>query len=284
MRLPVLSDAPGFGRFPQMLLAFGGENATLIVENGTVMTSQRLDFLDLANRGTGLAMTGLLPYAYGNDSSVELIPEGLYTALPGFEQLRDLDAVVLGLVSLSDAETLALASPDDRSLLMFSGEGFSGEDPTALTNLTAWFDERSDADDLHLSVLTVQLDAAEQAAESSGVLSAMFLVFGTFTIAAGVLLSLTIIMLLADVRRKELASMRALGLRRSDAACVVCPRGRRPRFRCRSRGLLRWPWLGLRHFCWVLSQFFPRWVRSRFRSLGRLIPSLLDGFGEPFFR
>ena len=225
MRLPVLSDAPGFGRFPQMLLAFGGENATLIVENGTVMTSQRLDFLDLANRSTGLAMTGLLPYAYGNDSSVELIPEGLYTALPGFEQLRDLDAVVLGLVSLSDAETLALASPDDRSLLMFSGEGFSGEDPTALTNLTAWFDERSDADDLHLSVLTVQLDAAEQAAESSGVLSAMFLVFGTFTIAAGVLLSLTIIMLLADVRRKELASMRALGLRRSDARALFVQEG-----------------------------------------------------------
>ena len=46
---------------------------------------------------------------------------------------------------------------------------------------------------------------------------AMFLVFGTFTIAAGVLLSLTIIMLLADVRRTELATARALGLKRSDA-------------------------------------------------------------------
>ena len=50
-----------------------------------------------------------------------------------------------------------------------------------------------------------------------GALSAMFLVFGTFTIAAGVLLSLTIIMLLADVRRTELATVRSLGLRRSDA-------------------------------------------------------------------
>ena len=68
-------------------------------------------------------------------------------------------------------------------------------------------------------------DAAEQAEASSGLLSAMFLVFGTFTIAAGVLLSLTIIMLLADVRRTELATARALGLKRSDARAMFVYEG-----------------------------------------------------------
>ena len=52
----------------------------------------------------------------------------------------------------------------------------------------------------------------------------MFLVFGTFTMAAGVLLSLTIIMLLADVRRTELAAVR-LGLRRSDARALFVYEG-----------------------------------------------------------
>ena len=36
----------------------------------------------------------------------------------------------------------------------------------------------------------------------------MFLVFGGFTIAAGVLLAVTVVVLLAEARRKELATLR----------------------------------------------------------------------------
>ena len=225
LRLPVLSDAEGFGRFPQMVLAFGGENATLSVASGEMLTSQRLAPLEVDGLLPSLEATGALPYAYGNASSLPLTPSGRYTSLTGFEQLADLDAVVLGLVSLEDAEVLALAGEDDRSLLMFSGPGLNGTDNASLDALTAWFDERSTGDDIHLAVRAVKLDAKEQAEASSGVLSAMFLVFGTFTIAAGVLLSLTIIMLLADVRRSELATARALGLRRSDARAMFVYEG-----------------------------------------------------------
>ena len=225
LRLPVLSDAPGFGRFPQMVLAFGGEGASMTVEADEVLTSERLSLLNLDENLSSLSMKGLLPYAYGNDTSLHLSYSGLYTALPEFEQLSDLDAVVLGLVNLSDAEVLALAGPDDRSLLMFSGPGFSTNNSTSSDGIEAWFSLRSDAEDMNVQVRAVKLDAIEQAAASSEVLSAMFLVFGTFTIAAGVLLCLTIIMLLADVRRKEVAALRALGLRRSDARAMFMQEG-----------------------------------------------------------
>lgn len=225
LRLPVLSDAPGFGRFPQMMLAFGGENVSLEVEPGEVLTSERLGPLNLTATSADMFVKGVLPYAYGNDSAVPLRPAGTYSALPGFEQLADLDAVVLGLVSLDDAEALALAGEDDRSMVMFSSAELANESSAAHRELVMWFDERVTTEDLHLSVRAVKLDAAEQAEASSGVLSAMFLVFGTFTIAAGVLLSLTIIMLLADVRRKELATARALGLRRSDARAMFVYEG-----------------------------------------------------------
>ena len=69
---------------------------------------------------------------------------------------------------------------------------------------------------MSLSIQTVKLDAMEQAEASSGVLSAMFLVFGSFTIAAGVLLVVTIVMMLVDVRQKEYATVRALGFTRAD--------------------------------------------------------------------
>ena len=224
LRLPVLSDALGFGQLPQMVLAFGGEGAALSVEQETVLTSARLSQLGLTSESS-LALTGALPYAYGNDSAVALTHGGEYSSVEGFEQLADLDSVVLGLVSLSDGERLALAGEDDRSLLMFSGGGFGGENTSSIVALQAWFDQRSDLSDVHLTVRAVQLDAAEQAEASSGALSAMFLVFGTFTIAAGALLSLTIIMLLADVRRTELATVRALGLRKSDARSLFVYEG-----------------------------------------------------------
>ena len=123
LRLPVLSDAPGFGKLPQMVLAFGGEGATLSVDSGGVLVSNRLSLLNFSN-GSSLAFTGVLPYAYGNDSSVALDHRGSYSAVAGFDQLADLDGVVLGLVALSDAEVLALADENERSLLMFSGPGF----------------------------------------------------------------------------------------------------------------------------------------------------------------
>ena len=53
--------------------------------------------------------------------------------------------MVLGLVSLADAEELALAGTDDRSLLMFSGQGFSESNATSLEAIMSWFDERGGA-------------------------------------------------------------------------------------------------------------------------------------------
>ena len=226
IRLPVMSDAPGFGRFPQMFLAFGGENSTLDVAKGHVAVSSRLQGLPLNDSNLSIAVKGVIPYAYGNDSAMFLQNDGVYTSLPGFEQLSDLESVVLGLIHLDDAEELSLADEDQRSLLLISGGPFSESNTdAAIMNLTAWFDEQSSITDVFLDVRAVKVDAARQAAESSGLLSAMFLVFGTFTIAAGVLLVLTIIMLLADVRRSELAIARALGLRSSDARAFFVQEG-----------------------------------------------------------
>ena len=53
----------------------------------------------------------------------------------------------------------------------------------------------------------------------------MFLVFGTFTIAAGVLLVLTIVMMLAEARRSELGTMRALGVSQSDVRALAVQEG-----------------------------------------------------------
>ena len=98
----------------------------------------------------------MIPYAYGNDTAMFLENDGVYTSLPGFEQLSELESVVLGLVHLDDAEVLSLADEDQRSLLLISGGPFSDENAnSAVDNLTAWFDEQSSITDVFLDVRAV---------------------------------------------------------------------------------------------------------------------------------
>ena len=76
-----------------------------------------------------------------------------------------------------------------------------------------------------MNIRAVKVEAAALAEESSGVLAAMFLVFGTFTIVAGILLVLTIVIMLAESRRSELGTMRALGVTQSDVRALAVQEG-----------------------------------------------------------
>jgi len=221
IRLPVLSSAGGFGTMPQMLLAFGGSNAPITTDNRTIQVSQRLLELNLIEEVDTFWIKGLIPYAFGDNDAYRLTYSGSFSEIEGLEGLSELDPVVLGFVSLADAEQLASAGENERSLAVLTQES----DVVALESVRSWFDDRADAEDLNLAVRPVKVDAAALASESSGVLAAMFLVFGSFTIAAGVLLVLTIVLMLAEARRGEFGTLRSLGMSQSDARSLAVMEG-----------------------------------------------------------
>ena len=151
--------------------------------------------------------------------------DGEYSELEGLESLAELDDVVLGFISLDYGEQLSAAGVDERSILIVGGGELNSSDQasimSALDNITQWFDEISDSEDIDLRFTAVKVEASKAAAQSSGVISGMFLVFGTFTIAAGVLLVLTIVLMLAEARRSELGVLRAIGVTRSDVRALA---------------------------------------------------------------
>ena len=210
MRLPILSDAGGFGTLPQMFFALDGDVSDLRVRQGDVHIGERLEPLSSIENST-LVTTGLFQYAFGSDESINLTINGSFVDDDRLSSLTDLDPVILGLINMSDAEILAVADENERSMLVFGNVSNQN-----LTALEQHLDSLVGMDDLSLSVRAVKLDALEQAEASSGVLSAMFLVFGSFTIAAGILLIITIVTMMIDVRQKEYATVRALGMTRSD--------------------------------------------------------------------
>ena len=223
LRIPLVSTAGGLGILPQLFLAFGGEQSPIVVEEGDVLFSQRLSELELTEQESEVWVKGLIPYAFGDNTASRLNFSGSYADFEGMESLSELDAVILGLVSLKDGEVLSSAGEDERSMIILSAPGQWNDSMTA--SLTSWLDLEANASDANLNIRAVKVEAAALAEESSGILAAMFLVFGTFTIAAGILLVLTIVMMLAEARRSELGTMRALGVTQSDARALAVQEG-----------------------------------------------------------
>ena len=223
LRIPIVSAAGGLGVLPQLFLAFGGEQSPALVEQGEVLFSQRLNELNLSVSESEVWVKGLIPYAFGDNTAYRLTFNGTYSDLEGMESLSQLDSVILGLLSLEDGEILASAGEDERSMVIVSATEQWSDNVS--DSLTSWLDQNSNSSDANLEIRAVKVEAAAIAAESSGVLAAMFLVFGTFTIAAGILLVLTIVMMLAEARRSELGTMRALGVSQSDVRALAVQEG-----------------------------------------------------------
>lgn len=209
-RLPLTVDIGGFGVMPQLLLATDGP---LSPEAGDILISSRLSLLD---QSQDVLINGLIPWAYGDDLPLILEIEGNMSTLdaPG---LDDLESIIIGFVNLSDGEVLAASAEGERSILVVNGGN--------QTAIQVWLDSVSSVDSMDLRIVAAKEDALASAEEGAGALSAMFLVFGAFTIGAGVLLVLTIVMMLAESRRTDEAIIRAIGLKRSDMRSLALMEG-----------------------------------------------------------
>ena len=222
LRLPKAAEVDGVGRVPVLFLASTGAEAVGVAE-GDVVLSGAFESLNLTT-GDEVWVAGAVPWAWGDSQrsrlNVSFADDGSGVDLTGVEELEQL---ILGVVHPDVAVRLAGASEGDRSMIVLQPSGLSY---AALLNaVEAWFDDVATLENSELRLTPVRVDAAEQAEASSGLLSGMFLVFGGFTVAAGVLLAVTVVVLLAEARRQELATLRAVGLTRADARSAALIEG-----------------------------------------------------------
>ncbi len=209
-RLPLTVDVGSIGEMPQLLLA---TDNSLSPDQGVIFLSSRLSSLE---HNSSLRLNGLIPWAYGDEIPTILNVNGNMSQIdaPG---LAELEQIIVGLVNMSDGETLTSAGQGERSLIVIN----SGDNQAIL----AWLDDFAGAETMNLQIIPVKEESIKASAEGAGVLSSMFLVFGTFTIGAGVLLVLTIVIMLAEQRRTDEAIIRALGMKRSDMRALALTEG-----------------------------------------------------------
>ena len=209
-RLPLTVDIGGFGILPQMFLATDGN---LSPPSGDILISSRLSLL---NQSENVLVNGLVPWAYGDTLPTILQIEGNMSSInaPGLDEL---ESIIIGLINLTDAEDLAAASEGERSILVVNQGNQS--------KILQWLDSVSGVNSMNLRIVPAKENALATAEEGAGALSAMFLVFGSFTIGAGLLLVLTIVMMLAESRRVDEAIIRSIGIKRSDMRALALMEG-----------------------------------------------------------
>ncbi len=228
-RLPLLMEIEGTGSLPLLLLAIQADDLSFLphIAPGEVMLSGwAADGLRL-DGPTNLTMVGLLQAVNGDFDGETLYYSGISANLPSLSGLEEVQAVALGLVNLSDAAELAVMEIDERSLVMLAGGNLSN--PAELDELEAqlnlWVDELSNTTTAQLHINRIKHDGLQSAQEASDGLASTFIVFGSFTIIAGMLLVINIFVMLAEERKSEMGMARALGLQRPDLRSLFIMEG-----------------------------------------------------------
>jgi len=209
----------GLGRSPLFLAALS-QNGTDPVEEGLLHPLEFSRDVGFPMPGRTSRIEGLIPAAAGLDRSKNLVVSSLLPPPAGLSS-SPASKAILGWINLSDAAYLGALESDDRSQLSVAGL-VDSSDIEAWKN---WTDEIADAKLMGLKVKRSKADAIESAELAADGIASTFLIFGTFTIVAGVLLVLLVFVLVVEERRTELGMLRAIGMSRSELRQVLALEG-----------------------------------------------------------
>ncbi len=225
IRLPTTTELEGLGKIPLLVIA-SNSNADLPAVNETEVRLS--SWANEALQGQdGVTLVGAFSASRGNTTGILLVIGDeipLIPTVPGQPGIAD---VIVGVVNFSVAERLASADVDERNLLMFSSSNLKQQFTmdAALANLQIWMDEEADQESAGIMVNRVKKEGLENSKMASGSLSALFIVFGSFTMLAGMLLVVNIFVMLAEERKVEMGMIRALGLQRPDLRALFVLEG-----------------------------------------------------------
>jgi len=209
-RLPLQIDVGGIGEIPWLVAAI--DTTGQPVEGDIILNP--IIASNAINQSRPLELIGILPYAYGDILSTSLVHNESEIV-----ELGQLEKGLAGITGFLAAEELASAAKDERSMLLISNGSVHQE------VVRQWLDGYLGHEDASISVSASRLDALASVEAGAGAMALMFLVFGSFTMAAGLLLVVTVVIMLADERRSESGVVRALGLQRGDLRSMAMMEG-----------------------------------------------------------
>jgi len=218
------------GRLPYQISIDGISNLPLVaiaLTEGVGIPNPEPGSLYLSSwSATGLALTppeslqvvGLMAAARGIFEPIDLNYTFTIPELPAPPGQPGLDDISIAVVNISDAQLLLNRDEPVRSMVMVSGLALALDDNMSKleANITAWADEISTAESVGIKTVALKSEIRANTADSGANFSALFLIFGSFVIFAGILLVMNLFVMLADERKSEMGMLRALGMHRGE--------------------------------------------------------------------
>ena len=165
-----------------------------------------------------LSFLGVIPYIFGSTDGVQLSFSDEVGDLPKLFDQPGYDDLFFVSLNMTDAEEIAGSTKGERSSVVITGYDLRNESifSELELQLNEWMDKKAKAGLYDVYVRDIKnsiIDTSEAASEN---VAGFFLVFGSFTVVAGILLVVNIFVMLAEERKSSMGMLRALGMERPE--------------------------------------------------------------------
>jgi putative ABC transport system permease protein len=165
-----------------------------------------------------ISFLGVIPYLFGTTDGIKLSYSDEVGDLPKLFDQPGYDDLLFVSLNMTDAEEIAGSTKGERSSVVITGYDLGNE--TIFSELefelNEWMDKRAKAGLYDVNVRNIKQIIIETSEEASENVAGFFLVFGSFTVVAGILLVVNIFVMLADERKSSMGMLRALGMQRPE--------------------------------------------------------------------
>ncbi len=228
-RLPLIRTIDGFNQIPLLVMGFGGSSplSTLSPSKDEIQLTTWASSTIGIEPGENITLIGVVPAVFGSLGGEKFNFTGQIPVIPTEPGQPTFDQLLFGIVNISDAELLAASTESERSSLIFSGGELLNNTTfeTFVQELETLLDKKANSNLFDAKIHRSKRDVIEQSELASESIANFFLVFGSFTIVAGMLLVVNIFVMLAEERKSDMGMSRALGLQRSDIRALFVMEG-----------------------------------------------------------
>ena len=165
-----------------------------------------------------VSFLGVIPYLFGTSDGLKLSYSDDVGDLPKLFEQPGYDELFFVSLNMTDAEEIAGSTSGERTSIVITGFDLGNE--TKFTKLedelNDWMDDEAKASLYDVSIRDVKRSIIESSESASENVAGFFLVFGSFTVVAGILLVINIFVMLAEERKSSMGMLRALGMQRPE--------------------------------------------------------------------
>lgn len=220
VRIPLIRTFDDMNLIPLVGMAVEGESNFIYSppsEGEFDFPSWSHEILDIDNQES-ISFLGVIPYLFGSEDGLKLNYSGLVGDLPKLFEQPGYDDLFFVSLNMTDAEEISGSTAGERTSVVITSYDLTNETNFSelVSQFNDWMDEEAKAGLYDVSVRDIKRSIVESSESASENVAGFFLVFGSFTVVAGILLVINIFVMLAEERKTSMGMLRAIGMQRSE--------------------------------------------------------------------